>query len=443
MKEKRHTPIFKPNAVTNLLVVFFIPFLFIAQVVKTSALEKIISTEGIKTLAIESLNTNLVFYPSESTNLEIHAYSESIANNDLNEWELQLNEESNYIHLVSAIRPKQQITSQIFINGNVSNQQLAELLKHQLTPILQSLQNNPIPEVLQSELNQLDFNFEAYNKMGEAYLKIWEQAFVNRLDERDNEEVKQWSQETLPNLIRVSKQSVNNDAVQQVNQGSSQNGGYQVFISKSITSTTNSLADNEYTIEIGVPENISIRLNTRHGNFTAKKELNHIKGNLKYTAFKAEKIGGETDLVIDFAPVEIAIWNKGKLSVNYCKSAKIQTVNQIDLQLNSSKLVIQELKNIGTFTGTFSKLNIEQTSTDFNNLTFLLTQSDLILRLPTSSYNFAYTGNLSLIDYPKDKIKVTSLGDFQSHMLHGYSIDRNTPRQLQINAKYYSQVLLK
>lgn len=399
------------------------------------------STNDKSTLAIEAINTNFIFQPSTSSQLEIKAYHEGVTQDNSSEWDLRLEQDANYIKLLSAIRPKQQITSQVFISGDVSNAQFVDILKQSLTPILQDLQDNPIPDVLQTELNQLNFDFEAYNKIGEAYLKIWEQAFVDHLDEKGSKQVKQWSQETVPNLIRVSKQNDQNISRNNA-ELSNLNKGYQVYISKSITSSPEILNSNEYTIEIGVPENVSIRLNTRHGSFIAKSALKNVKGTLKYTPFEAREISGDSDLVIDFAAVKIDRWKEGKLSIGYSKNAKIVQANQIDLHINSSKVQIGELVGTGIFNSAFSKLNIIKTSTDFNNLVFLLTQSDLILQLPSTSYNFAYSGSLSLIEFPKEKLRLTSLGDFQSHMLHGYAVDRNTPKELQINAKY-SQVFLK
>lgn len=446
MKEIQQIPIYKRNTFIALSVVFFFPFIFIAQVVKTPILQKSIAVVAKHTLAIEALNTDFIFYSSPSEKLEVNAYIEGDVKDESQDWDLKLfEEEQNYISLLSAIRPKQKITSQVFISGDVSNEQLAAMLKQRLSPMLQSLQDNPIPEVLQSELNQLNFDFDAYNKIGEAYLKIWEQAFVNHLDDTDSKEVKQWSQETVPNLIRVSKQG--NDAgalvstsTRQPNTTNTQRG-YQLFISKSVTNTP-VLNSNKYVIEVGIPKDMRIRLNTRHGSFLAKSTLKNIKGDLKYTSFEANEIDGDTDLSIDFAPVKINVWKQGKLSVGYSKNVQIASVDRINLKLNSSKMTVKEVLNEVVVKGAFSKLHIVNASYDFNKLVFLLTQSDLILELPSTSYNFAYTGNLSRINYPKEKLQVTSLGDFQSYMLHGYAIDRNNSKELQINAKY-SQVLLK
>lgn len=447
MKEIQQILIYKHNNFIALSIVFFFPFIFIAQVVKTPILQKSIDVVPKHTLAIEALNTDFIFYSSPSAKLEINAYVEGDLKNELQNWELKLlEEEHNYLSLLSAIRPKQKITSEVFISEDVSNEQLAAMLKQRLSPMLQSLQNNPIPEVLQSELNQLNFNFDAYNKIGETYLRIWEQAFVNHLDDTDSEEVTQWSLETVPNLIRVSKQGNSNNVEELVTSRPSTNmnvnqGGYQLFISQSVTNTP-VLNSNKYVIELGIPKNMSIRLNTRHGSFLAKSNLKNITGNLKYTPFEAGEIGGDTNLAIDFAPVKINVWKEGTLSVGYSKDVQIASIDRINLQLNSSKITVKEVLNKAVFKGAFSKLNILNTSYNFTNLVFLLTQSDLILKLPNTSYNFAYTGNLSRINYPNEKLQVTSLGDFQSYMLHGYAIDRNNSKELQVNAKY-SQVLLK
>lgn len=440
MKEIQHIHTYKHSLFVSLFVVFFFPFMFIAQVVKTSVLEKNIAIVKNNTLAIEALNTDFIFYPSTSKELQIKAYVEGDMKNESQDWDLKLQEQENYISLLSAIRPKQQVTSQVVISGDVSNEQLVTMLKQRLAPMLQRLQNNPIPKVLQSELNQLNFDFEAYNKIGEAYLKIWEQAFVNHLDESDSKEVKQWSKQMVPNLIRVSKQG-NTETVNTNQSDAKAKGGFHLFFSQSVTNVT-PLNSNEYIIEIGIPESMSIRLNARHGSLVSKKTLNNIKGNLKYTPFEAYEIGGESELAIDFAPVKINRWKQGKLKVSFSKNVEIETIEDIELQLNSSKMFVKEVTNKAIVNGAFSKLSILNASNSFTKLVFLLTQSDLVLELPNIAYNFAYTGNISRVNYPEEKLQVTSLGDFQSHMLHGFSIDRSNSKELQINAKY-SQVFLK
>ncbi len=439
MKEIQHTPIFKHNLFSWLSVVFFIPFIFVAQVVKTPVLNKKIPVSvNNTTLTIEALNTEFIFYPSNTSELNINAFVEGNSNNESQEWDLKIKEEENYISLLSAIRPKQQVTSQFFISGDVSNEQLASMLKQYLAPMLQDLINNPIPEVLQSDLKQLNFDFDTYSKIGEPYLKVWEQAFVNHLDESDSAEVKQWSQQMVPNLIRVSKQGTTS----QVNTVKSDNTGVQMFFSKSVTTDVASLNSNKHIIEIGIPKQMDIHLNTRHGSFLAKSRLNNIKGNLKYTPFEAKEVGGDTELTIQFAPVKIESWKEGNLNVAYSKNFKIETIDRIQLKLTNSKLFVNEIRSEAVFNGSFSKINILKASNDFKKMVFLLTQSDLIFNLPITPYNFAYTGNLSRVNYPPQKLQVTSIGDFQSLMLHGFSIDRNNPKELQINAKY-SQVFLK
>lgn len=442
MKRIIHIPISKPKSFLTLLVVFFSPFILVAQIVKTFVLKETLAVnDSNNTFAIEAINTNFIFYPSKTTSLVVHAYREGVSENESQKWDLKLQKDATSIKLLSVIRPKQTVTSEVRITGDVSSKQLAKMLKYSLAPLLKNLQNNPIPEVLKTELNQLNFDFEAYNKIGEPYLKIWEQAFVDRLDENDSKQVKAWSRETVSNLIRVSKQGAPQIAKPVSQSNTNEQSGYQVFFSKSIkTAPLN--PNNEYTIEVGVPHNMHIQLNARHGSFISKSVLNNIKGNLKYTPFKAEQVGGDTDLSVDFASVSIDSWQKGKLSISYSKQAEIRLVNQLQLKLNSSKMKISQLSGKGIFNGSFSKLQIDETIDSFKNLVFLLTQSDLILTLPNTSYNFAYTGNLSLIEYPKEKLQVSSLGDFQSHMLHGFALNRNTPKELQINAKY-SQVFLK
>jgi len=310
------------------------------------------------------------------------------------------------------------------------------LLKSMLNPRSLNSENIKIPRVLQERINESKFNFEAYNQLGETYFKIWEYNLVKDLDEKSVKEVRDWYNQMSSKLINVSDDS---NVTYVSNNSHKNNMSYSVYESYTVVPdvTINKI------IELKLPKETLSYLNTRFGSVEILNEIKDLQANLKYTTFNAELIkGNKTDIYVSSAPVQIKKWNTGILQLKYVKSSEIGYVDRIQLVASSSKVLIHLLETSGKFKSTFSQLGIDNIAIDFKNLSFLSTNSDLVLSLPNQSYNFVYSGEMSGIKIPPNKLELKSLGDYRNLMLHGYSQSRNTDREIQMNMTN-SQIVLK
>jgi|GEM_PF-2708605 len=434
-----HIKISKPNFLLGLLLLFSVN-LFLGQN-KLLKLEKEFSFSQVPLFKLNASHTKIIFTTWNKKTIGISAYVKGDIDKDyLKEinrlWEIQI-EPSDSILILSTDASKQ-IPQKVIstYNTGVSNvNQINSLLKTILDPMLVDLNAVSIPVVLQERLPQLKFDFEAYNSLGETYFKVWEHNLVKDLDEASTKEVLNWSKQVGAKLTTVS-QNVSNNLPNTINDNKVTYSFY-----KRHTIIPNIAV--KRVIELKVPKETLSFFNTRYGSVHLINEVKNLKAKLKYTSLEAESIGGKkTNIEVAFAPVKIQFWKEGNLQLNYVKSGQIKTVKNIVLNSNSSKVVLYYLEGSGMFKSTFSQLGIDSISIGFSQISFLSTNSDLVLNLPDQAYGFVYSGEMSGITLPKNKLELKQLGDYRNLMLHGYSQSRNTEREIQMNV-VNSQIILK
>lgn len=448
-----HIKIYKPNHRLGLfcllLYLFFFPYFTFAQN-KVVKLEKEFHFNKEVTVNITSSHTDIIISTWSQNNIKIVAQSHGDASDDFikasnNIWDLQW-QKTDSVLVIKTDASKQTPLFNLSTNNSASdnlnsnnfdasNAVATSQIWH---PIIKQSNIAEMPQVLKNQLKQTNFNFEAYQNLGEMYFKIWEYNLVNNPN-KDNgnfsnnalAELEQWYNQMTKSLLTTS------------------DGLFKATASASSSATNNSQHTAwgsdaiKRTIEIKVPENCVTKLNAHFGTLILETKLNNISANLKYTTFIAEEIDGKnTTISVAAAPVKINKWNSGKLNLKYVKKAVINTAEDIILKTVSSKVHIANLISNGEFTGSFSQLKIDGVDNNVNSLSFLNTNGDIELTLPQSPFNFAYSGEMSGIKIPPNRLTLKPLGDYRKLMLHGYSQSRNTDRFIQMNV-IHSQVLLK
>jgi hypothetical protein len=125
--------------------------------------------------------------------------------------------------------------------------------------------------------------------------------------------------------------------------------------------------------------------------------------------------------------VLIANWNSGELKLNYVENAMIHKVNRMVLGATSSNVIINNLAGNAVIDGSFGALQIGSILDTFNNLNIILENSEALLSLPKTNYNFQYKGNRSKLKHPKNKNNAAS--SFSTG-------DMNSGKTIVVNAKF-------
>ena len=116
------------------------------------------------------------------------------------------------------------------------------------------------------------------------------------------------------------------------------------------------------TIIIRMPKNTKTDINVRHGEIKMADATN-VRATLNYAALTANSIdGGKTLINASYAPIEVNYWGNGVLAVQYVDNCKLNSVENINLNANSSNVIINELKNEAYIKGFIGSLFINKIS---------------------------------------------------------------------------------
>ncbi len=199
--------------------------------------------------------------------------------------------------------------------------------------------------------------------------------------------------------------------------------------------------DVKRTIIIKMPKKAVLDLNVRYGKVKMAAVYNP-KAIISHGSLTATSIdGGNTSINVSYSPITVGIWNGGSLEANHVKECTIAQAKDIALTSNSSNVIINTLSGSGLLSGSFGQLSIPQVVDDFGSLTIILENSDLVLNLPDSAFNFNYSGELNEFLAPR-QLETKTIKSNKTSMVNGFHKSRNTSNVITITAKY-SDVVLK
>lgn len=439
-----HIKIFKHSFVFGLL--FLVSLHSVLSQNKTKKYTREFKIPSASYIELDAIYTDIIFTSWKKNSVAIKAYLQSPQltkeqeQEQLNTWDFSVNQTDSLVAISSKATPKlKKLATQYNFSGDVTGPDVSEMVCTVLAPMLQNVKNHPMPESLKAHLKDLHFDFSAYNQLGETYMEIWENRFAQNLDPATTAELQKWSQNAASNLIQVSKVK-NQQEVVTVSQQRPIVGNYQVSFIQTVT-VPNFVKVNK-VLEVFVPINSKLKFKTRYGSINVVNELNNIKATVQYSPFQAEKISGRnTNLAISFAPVLINSWDSGQLALEYVKKSKINQVENIRLLSNSSKTQINAIKGSAKIESMFGVIDVLELATNFSNLSLLSNNSDLAFTIPKSAFNFAYNGNRSRIQIPEDRLSLKVIESLGNQMLHGYSLSRNTDKEIQMSVTNTSVLL--
>jgi hypothetical protein len=188
------------------------------------------------------------------------------------------------------------------------------------------------------------------------------------------------------------------------------------------------------TIKIKIPKDAKLKVNVRHGELKFSNVIHNLKADLNHATLLANSIDGEkTSINASYTTVFVKSWNMGELQLNFVEDALLQNVNGLVLNSNSSNIGIDRLSGNSIINGSFGDLVIHNISEDFNNLNITLDNSNAAVKLPKSDFKLQYQGKNSQLEHPKNT-KGKSVTAFNLG-----SIANN--KTIIINAKYSKVVM--
>ncbi|MDM9630771.1 OmpH family outer membrane protein [Robiginitalea aurantiaca] len=320
-----------------------------------------------------------------------------------------------------------------------------------------------------------NFDYEAYKKDGEKYMKKWQKQFEKEFDEEYQEEFEAWGKEMESRAMEMSTRIEAREAAreamreqrdlqraemqeqreamreqqeaarEQMMEAREQARAAQmeardahrnakVFYVRGASG--NQKFSIKKTIKIKMPKGARLDMNVRYGEVKLADNALNTRANLSYSSLLANNINGtDTNIEVRYSPVTVERWNGGRLQTEYSDGVRLSEVSQLNMVARSSMVTIDQLLREVSIDSKMGSLIIGGVAEDFKEMDVSVQYGEFRCKLPRSSYNIEVRGAKSEILYPDfvhwDKSQGTG-----PILRKGYSQQKDSGRSILINAAY-------
>ena len=288
-------------------------------------------------------------------------------------------------------------------------------------------------------------NFEAWGEQFGKSMEAWGENFGENLEksmedwgENFGEDMEKWGEDFGK---RMEKWVEEHEGDWEHVTEEDENGNKRTHIRLNYDSDNAGSSKVKRKIKVKMPKNAELDLNVRHGKvkmaatYNAKISIQH--GSLVATTID----GGDTSIDVAYSPIHVNLWNEGELTTNHVKECVINTVNNLVLDSSSSNVILNALNGSAALSGSFGQLSVSKMGPDFGTLNVVLENSEMVLTLPESAFNFSLSGNRNDVFVP-NSLETKSMKTGNAEIINGYHKSRNTANVITISAKY-SDIVLK
>ncbi len=355
-------------------------------------------------------------------------------------------------------------------------------------PLFEELHIPEIPEVFvipemppMPPIPFTQFDYDAYKKDGEAYLKKWKEEFDKEYNEEYKNRFTEWSkqleevakkrekqqkerQEQRKKLLeqrdkqkeeargtRDKVRAERDEVRKERDRIREKHESRRVF---SIHSGDDSnifyfSSDGEKRkykvkkrIKIKMPKSVKLKMNVRHGEVKLAANTKNINASLSYASLLASTIDGDgTDIRASYSPVVVQKWNYGQLKTDYSDEVSLKEVGELRLNSVSSNVVIERLMDKAFLTNNLGELHINSVSDGFSNIDITVENGEVDCKIPATPFSIYVKETTSNFTYP-EVLAIGSSRNYNTNVHKGYYITDKEGKSINITSKY-SEVVLK
>lgn len=428
-------------------------------------------------VSVNTAYTNVIFETWNKDKVEVEAFikgdklSEKEKQEMMKNWDLEITGNSKKVSINSNAG-----NGEMFSMGDMPQMDfIGPLMENMVMPMISNIQVPPLPEDLLENLGNIQFDYEAYQKDEEGYMKKFEaqmdknfgKDFEKKMEDWGNKFSEQWKEKKGDSLSKsyekkmekwgeeygkkmeawgedygkkmevwaseIAKNYENSDENYTKKVITSPNGK-TIIIQGDKKMNFNGGKANK-TIIIRLPKDTKIDINVKHGELKMADAKN-VQATLNYSSFIANSIdGGKTLINASYAPVAVNNWKQGTLQVKFVDNCRIENAENINLQANSSDVIIGNVGKQAFLSGSFGDLNIKKISDTFETIDIRLENTDAILQLPKAAFSFYFNGKKTPLKYPKFlQLKETKNSD--RLVVKGFNQNNTTNKTITINSTY-------
>lgn len=328
-----------------------------------------------------------------------------------------------------------------------------------------------------------NFDYDAYQKDGEKYMKEWKKEFDKSFDDNYKERMEDWSERMAERAeVWKERQEQRQDAREErmrertemmkereekrkERMKDMEERRKTLFEERHASDSTRVLflerdgrhsAPNIFfhsshgknknykikkTIKVKMPKSTKLKMNVRHGEVKLAENTRNIKATLSYSRLLATTIDGDrTNIVASYSPVTVQQWDQGSLNTNFSEPVSLRDVKHLTLSANSSDVTIGRLLNSALIKNNLGALRINSVSKNFSGMDISLQNGELICELPSTPYTVYVNGTSSKLSSPSYLVLDRTM-EGKATVHRGFHINKNSGKSIKIESKYSDVVL--
>ncbi|SHG18627.1 DNA-binding protein [Flagellimonas flava] len=361
-----------------------------------------------------------------------------------------------------------------------------------IEPLFEELEIPELPEVMIiPELPPLppipftEFDYDAYKKDGDKYLKEWKKDFDKNFDKNYQKKIEEWGEkmeqrskereqeraELLQQRDELRQQreeareqarAVREEAreAREEARAEMREKRDEVRRTHSTTRTFSIHSDDDSNIfyfssdgeqkqykvkkriKIKMPKSVKLKMNVRHGEVKLAANTKNLNASLSYASLLASTIDGDrTNIRASYSPVVVQKWNYGQLKTDYSDRVDLREVKELRLNSVSSQVTIDRLEDKVFVTNNLGALQINSVADGFSNIDITVENGEVDFKIPSVPFSIYVNETTSNFEYPK-VLAIGSSKNYNTNVHKGYHISNKTDKAININSKY-SEVVLK
>ncbi len=355
--------------------------------------------------------------------------------------------------------------------------ELAEMPEIYMEDFHIDLSDMPMPPV-----PAVEFDYEAYKKDGEKYLKKWQKKFDKGFDKEYQKKMEAWSakmdvkrkamdkrhkemeqrhEEMMEKRLEAQERRMEAQAEAMEKRAEAMEQRAEEMAEKReklfeeredhenesnifyySTDGKNKKFKIKKTIKIKMPKGTKINMNVRHGEVKLAGNTKNINARLSYSTLLAATIDGDqTTIKTSYSPVSVQKWNYGLLQADYSENVELDEVLNLRLSTTSSEVTINKLLESLIINSKMGPIKINSVSKNFKEIDISLQNAEMTCDLPETAFGIEVTGTMSKLTTPTGlKLDRTKHNNTTVHT--GYNLNSKSDKSIVINSKY-SEVVLK
>ncbi|WP_026450704.1 hypothetical protein [Aequorivita capsosiphonis] len=424
-------------------------------------------------VSVNSSYTDIIFETWNKNKVEVEAYIEGERLSEKEKQQLMKNWDLNITGNSKKISINSDAGSQASAMSMLPDMDfIGPLMESLVMPMIQNVKVPPLPKDLFENIGNIQFDYEAYKKDEEGYMKKFEAQMDKKFGKDFERKMEQWGEnferswddkkadsigeaygksmeawgEAYGKKMEAWGEAYGKRMEAWAEQFDDEGGNYTKTVTKSPNGTSiviksgknssnTSTGKTKKTIIIRLPKNAKTDINVRYGDLKMA-EANNIKANLNYTSFTANTVDGKQTVInAAYAPVVVNKWKQGELNVKYVDKCNIDNIQNINLQANSSDVRIGNITQQAFLSGSFGDLRIDKVSDGFETLDISLENTDAKVKVPSGAFSFYFNGKKSTLKYPKSlQLKESKSAD--RVLVKGFNQSNSSNKTISINSTY-------